>query len=126
MKLKTVLILLFVSFFKLSNAQYNKEKLTTLLTGGSTKAWSVKSSNAAEAAKSYTFNINNTVAIANGKAAVQSDKWSLSSDDNIRWFIVLGKEKSEIIVSYDKGGKQYVKLTGQAGNKTPLILYPAN
>jgi len=126
MKLKAVLVILFICIVKLGNAQYTKEKLTLLLTGGSTKAWNVKSSSVEEGAKTYTFGVNNTVAIANAKAAVQSDKWNLTTDDNIRWFIVLGKEKSELIVSYDKSGKQYIKLTGQGGNRTPLILYPVN
>src|SRR5688572_1623739 len=83
----------------LCNAQYSKEKLTDILTGGSAKAWTVKTSNAPE--KAFSFNKNQTVEITKS-AGVQKEQWSLSSADNIRWFITIGSKKQELIVSYDK------------------------
>src|ERR1051325_1249768 len=127
--MKRILILLsFVMSISLCYGQYSKEKLTGILTGGSSKAWMVKASNAARPEKSYTFNENFTVAIAKAEGAAQNEKWALSSADNIRWFITIGSQKYEMIVSYDKGGTQYVKLTNQSGDKSSLynetLLYP--
>ena len=123
-------ISIFLSLFLITcfcQAQYSQEKLTEILTGGNSKAWSVKATNGASTEKSYTFNKNLTVAIAKGEGT-QTEKWVLSSADNIRWFVTIGSQKRELIVSYDKAGTQFLKLTSQAGDKasiySEMLLYP--
>src|SRR6185295_9725448 len=122
------IFLLLVTNISFCYAQYNKEKLTEILTGGSTKTWTVKAMNAAPPKKSYTFNKDFSVNIGMDNGTPQAKKWALSTADNIRWFISIGNQKYELIVSYDKAGKQYVKLTNQAGDKASVysetILYP--
>jgi len=114
-----------------SFAQYDKNKLTGILTEGSSKKWSVKGVNVQPPEKSVAFNINMSVLVEkdNGKGAVtsQPDKWSITSADNIRWFMTIGKERYELIVSYAKNGTQYIKLIhGEAGGtgSFELNLYP--
>src|SRR6185436_7745203 len=112
--MKRILVLLpFVLSVFFCQAQYSKEKLTDILTGGSTKAWSVKSTNISPADKSYSFSKNSTVAVTKAEGAAQNETWALNSADNIRWFITIGSQKHELIVSYDKAGAQFVKLTSQ-------------
>lgn len=116
-----MIVLLKVSF---CNAQYSKDKLTDILTGSSVKSWSIKGS-----AGTYAFNKNRTVEIKNDKGVAKSEKWSLSSADNIRWFISTNGHKYELIVSYDKSGKQYIKLNSQSGDSrasgySEIVLYP--
>lgn len=129
MKRIIILLLLLITEITYCNAQYSREKLTEILTGGNVKTWTVKSPNAAHPEKSYTFNKNFSVQMAKDKGAPQTEKWSLASTDNIRWFISIGKQRYEIIVSYDKSGKQYVKLTSEAVDKTSVynetILFPS-
>ena len=129
MKRINILLLLLITKITFCNAQYNREKLTDILTGGNIKTWTVKSAGAMHTEKSYAFNKNLSVQVAKDKGAVQTDKWTLTSADNIRWFISIGTQKYEIIVSYDKSGKQYVKLTSQTGDKTSVynetLLYPS-
>ena len=117
------MLLLFVGSFTLSYAQYSKEKLTDILTGGSTKSWTVKTAGKAE--KGFVFNKNMTAQVKKG--AAENVKWSISSTDNIRWFTTVGGETYETIVSYDKSGKQYVKFTHKdatPGGNYELLLYP--
>jgi hypothetical protein len=125
--MKQILIIIpFILTVIFCQAQYNKEKLTDILTGGGTKAWTVKG---ASSEKSYSFNKEFSVAITKSDGSSITEKWALSSTDNIRWFISIGSQKHELIVSYDKEGSQFVKLTNQSGDKGSVyhetLLYPA-
>jgi hypothetical protein len=120
---KTIIILIALVKITFCNAQYSKDKLTDILTGGTVKTWSVKGSES-----TYSFNKNMSAEIKT-KSAAKTEKWALSSPDNIRWFISIGAQKYELIVSYDKSGKQYVKLNSQSGDSkasgyTETVLYP--
>ena len=43
----------------------------------------------------------------------------MKSADEIRWFLSIGNQTYEFIISYDKKGNEYIKLTHQAvDNKT--------
>ncbi len=108
-----------------SKAQYTIEKLTNILTDGKTKSWSVKGTNIDLAEKVYTFNINGAIQIQkeNPKPNTILSKWVLSTKDNIRWFIQIGDQLNELIISYDKAGKQYIKLTRQATDKKTSVYY---
>lgn len=112
-----------------SYAQFTKEKLSGILTNGSQRDWFVKSKSNSSSGMGYQFHSNNTVYLLNSPGKEAPQKWSLSSTDNIRWFITMGKIKNEIIVSYDKAGKQFIKLTNQTGNGSSsyneIILYPS-
>lgn len=121
---KLLLILIGVLSLSFCRAQYTKDKLTQILTNGSEKLWMVKGS-----ANTYSFNKNMTAQIKSDKAAIKTDKWILSSTDNIRWFIAMSGQRYELIISYDKAGKQYVKLNSQSGDSkasgyAETILYP--
>lgn len=126
MKRIFIFLLFFVNIM-FSYGQYNKEKLTDILTGGNTRSWTVKGTSHSE--KSYSFSKNATVQTLNSSGASQNLKWELTTADNIRWFILIGKQRYELIVSYDKSGKQFVKFTGTAGDKSSVysetILYPS-
>jgi hypothetical protein len=114
-------------------AQYDKEKLTNILTGRSTKTWMVKSVTAERPEKTFTFNKNMTVAIEKsnkGATVSEQQKWTLTTKDNIRWFVAIGSESYELIVSYAKDGSQFLKFTHQAGvsnvsGSFEMILYPS-
>lgn len=119
-----IIILIALAKITVCNAQYNKEKLSDILSGTSEKTWSVKGT-----FNTFTFNKNMTAVLKKDKSAALTEKWSLSSTDNIRWFILLGTQKYELIVSYDKSGKQYLKLNTMAGDSkvsgySETILYP--
>ncbi len=128
--MKRILILLLLSTsFSLSYGQYDKNKLTTILTNGTTKAWSVKGVNTNPPEKSMTFNINMSAQLqkddGKGGTVSQSEKWSISTKDNIRWFITLGSQQYELVISYLKNGSQYIKLTHPAGaDKYEISLFP--
>ena len=113
-----------------SFAQYDKAKLTGILTNGSSKTWTAKGVNIDRPEKTLTFNKDMTVRIEkdNGKGGIspQVDKWSVSSADNIRWFITIGNQNYETIVSYAKNGSQYIKLTHQAGSDKAAGYYEIN
>jgi hypothetical protein len=119
---RIVMLVLLIGSFVVANAQYSKEKITEILTGGNSKSWTVKSQGHPE--KTFVFN-KNMSAQMNGA----NTKWSISSQDNIRWFTTVGSDSYETIVSYDKAGKQFVKLTrkgdGKPGSNYELILYPS-
>lgn len=122
-----ILILLLVKINSV-NAQYSKNKLMTILTDNNSKSWLVKSGDAMEA-KSYTFNKSMTVEIVKNSDKKIINNWTLTTTDNIRWFVTVGNQKFELIVSYDKTGKQYLKLNHQpTDNKISVyeetILYP--
>ena len=126
MKHALILLLLFGNI-TFSYAQYSREKLTDILTGGSSKTWTAKGVNIERPEKSITFNKNMSAQVQ--KAAMENVKWSLTSPDNIRWKIIIGNETYELIVSYDKSGTQYIKLThkAEAGKTTggyEMTLYP--
>jgi len=126
MKQAFILLVLLIKVSS-SYAQYDKEKLTSILTANS---WSVKGSNANFPEKSFTFNNDMTVQVGkdNGKGVVasQKEKWSISSSDQIRWFITIGSQTHELIISYAKNGSQYVKLTRQdkLSGLVEMNLYP--
>lgn len=128
--MKSILIvLLFACSAIVCEAQYNKEKLTEILAGSATKVWTVKSGSSAQGEKAFTFSKDLSVTISKTNA-IENEKWALSSTDNIRWFITIGSKKYEVIVSYDKAGAQFLKLTSQANDKTSLyynelLLYPS-
>jgi len=131
MRSKILITCIFLFSLLSAKAQYTKEKLTDVLTGGSTKSWTVKGVNSSPDEKSFSFNKNMTAVIVTQAGKSTSGSWSLNSTDNIRWFLLAGGKTYEIIVSYDKAGKQFVKLTlGNSNDKsqgyTELQLYPAN
>ena len=122
-----LILLLFISGVYNCNAQYTREKLISILTDNE-KVWTVKKGTA-PGAKTFTFNKNFTAEVVkqNGKNATV--EWTLSTLDNIRWFITIDNQKFELIVSYDKTGQQYLKLNLQPRDiKTSVyeetILYP--
>lgn len=124
---QTLILLLLMSGVYNCNAQYNREKLISILTDNE-KVWTVKKGSAL-GAKTFTFskNFSSEVVKQNGKNATV--KWTLSTLDNIRWFITIDNQKFELIVSYDKTGQQYLKLNLQPRDiKTSVyeetILYP--
>ncbi len=122
---RITLFLAFLFAASFSHAQYDKGKLTNILTGGSSKTWSVQGVNINRPEKTMTFNINGNADVEkeNGKKA---DKWSVSSKDNIRWFLSVGADQYEMVVSYSKNGSQYVKLThGTSNDKYEMKLFPA-
>ena len=128
---RALILLVLLGNITIGYAQYSKEKLTDILTGGSSKSWTAKGVNTDRPEKGFTFNKNMSVQIQKsdkGAVATQNDKWSLTSADNIRWTIAIGSQSYEIIVSYDKSGTQYVKLTrkadvGKATGGYELTLY---
>lgn len=103
-----------------SYAQYDRDKLIGILSGGSAKTWTVKSVNTERPEKSFTFNkdMSATIEKVGGKGAGASEqtKWTLTTKDNIRWFVSIGNAQYELIVSYSKDGSQYMKLVHAAGN----------
>ena len=106
-------------------AQFTKEKLATILTDGTKRSWSVKGTNIDLEEKVYTFNINGTMQIQKetGETIMSVSKWVISTKDNIRWFLQIGDQLNELIISYDKAGKQYIKLTRQLADKKTSIYY---
>ncbi len=129
---RTLILLLLLGNITFGYAQYSREKITDILTGGSSKAWTAKAVTGQRPEKGFTFNKDMSVQVQKnekgGAIASANDKWSLTSKDNIRWKVEIGKETYEIIVSYDKSGTQYVKLTHKpdAGKTTggyELTLY---
>lgn len=113
--MKSIKLLLLLLLPLVGSAQYTKEKLTKILTGGSEKSWNVSSVNVAAKEKMFSFNKNLSVVLQDISGTKRNDKWQLSTEDNIRWFIMIGKAKYELIVSYDKKGEEYIKLTHQSG-----------
>ena len=118
--MKQILILLLcMSAVFACEAQYNKEKIQKLLTGDNEKSWMVNGINIDRPEKKFIFNKNNSVKVESTKGLIKNEKWSLKSADEIRWFLSIGNQRYELIISYDKKGKEYIKLTHQAGdNKT--------
>jgi len=108
-------------------AQYDKEKLSKILTAN---AWSVSAVNMERPERKITFNKDQSVLIEkdNGKGTTSpvKDKWSITSPDNIRWFLSMGSQTYELIVSYTKSGSQYIKLTHQAGTDKITGYYEMN
>ena len=123
--MKKIFVFLFlIANISFCHAQYSKDKLTQILTDGSVKSWTDKKTGVV-----YTFNKNMTAEIKSDKSAGKPGKWDLSSADNIRWFISINDQKYELIVSYDKAGKQYIKLNSQGGDSkasgySETVLYP--
>src|SRR5262245_47466442 len=105
MKILTLFLLCLV-FQSTAMAQYDKEKLTTLLVA---HAWTVKS-NVPRPEKKMVFSRDHQVAVDrdNGKGVVSTthEKWGLSTEDEIRWFLTMGTQTYELIVSYTKSGSQ--------------------
>lgn len=101
------------------NAQYSKEKISITLTGAKEKSWLVTGINTERPEKKINFNIDQTVITEDISGKKKNEKWSLSTKDNIRWFITIGSLNYELIISYNKNGSQYIKLTHLAAdNKT--------
>jgi hypothetical protein len=116
--------LILIANISFCHAQYSKDKLTQILTDGNVKSWTAKKTGVL-----YAFNKNMTVEIKNDVGTGKTGKWALSSADNIRWFISINDQKYELIVSYDKAGKQYIKLNSQGGDSkasgySETVLYP--
>ncbi len=100
-----IILLMLVASAGSCYAQYTKASLTKILTAGSAKPWTEKTSGA-----TYTFNVSGTVDINSAKST-----WKLSSADNLTWNLSVGNESYELIVSYNKEGKQYLKLVQYTG-----------
>ncbi len=116
MKYLPVILFLLVSASS-TQAQYTKEKISNILSGDTEKSWSVNGINVSRPEKVFTFNKNNTVVIEETSGKIRKENWSISSNDNIRWFLKAGSITYELIISYDKKGQQFVKLThGESAN----------
>ncbi len=116
--MKNLLIICFLITGSMSCfSQYNKEKLTAILTSGNEKSWIVAGINSDRPEKKMTFTKNNSVKTEAGNET-KTENWSLKSTDDIRWFIQIGEENYELIVSYDKKGNEYLKLTHQSAKKS--------
>ena len=117
MKPLTLLLLLLIAGAT-AQAQYDKEKLTALLVAN---AWTV-TANTNRPEKKMVFTRDQVVTVDrdNGKGGLTTtrEKWSLASTDNIRWFLTVGGQTYELIVSYTKSGSQFLKLTRQLGNNS--------
>lgn len=96
------------------HAQYNKDKISSLLTGDNEKSWSVTGINTERPEKKLSFNKNYTVQIELNNGIIKNEKWSLKTSDEIRWFLSIDNQMYELIISYDKKGNEYIKLTHQA------------
>ena len=81
--MKHILALLFLCFGFNTLAQYNKEKLTNILTNGNTKNWSVKGTNFERPEKTYEFNKNGTLNIGknNGQGKIVAVAASDAGDE---------------------------------------------
>lgn len=118
--MKRIIVLLpFLFSLLMCYAQYNKEKIQKILTGDNEKSWTVSGINIDRPEKKFIFNKNNSVKVESTKGIIKNEKWSLKSADEIRWFLSIGNQTYEFIISYDKKGNEYIKLTHQAvDNKT--------
>ncbi len=118
--MKRIIVLLpFLFSLLMCYAQYNKEKIQKILTGDNEKSWTVSGINIDRPEKKFIFNKNNSVKVESTKGILKNEKWSLKSADEIRWFLSIGNQTYEFIISYDKKGNEYIKLTHQAvDNKT--------
>jgi len=116
---RLIVLQIFLVTAVLCQAQYSKEKITSTLTGDNVRSWSATGINTELTEKKFSFNKNNSVVIEYSKGTTKNDKWTLTSPDKIRWFLSIGNTTYELIISYDKKGNEYIKLTHQAGdNKT--------
>ena len=115
-----------------AKAQYDKEKITSILTSGSSASWTVQGVNTVAEEKAYTFSTNGTCMVqpAGSGAKAYNAKWMLNSPDNIRWFIDIGDRKHELIISFDKKGQRYIKLTRRPDRTRSVyyetLLYPVD
>jgi hypothetical protein len=110
-------LLLFIAIH--AQGQYNSEKIKEILAGKSQKSWAVTGLNIVRPEKSFTFKTDNTGVTEDNYGSRKPMKWSLKSTDNIRYFITIGNANYELIISYDKKGEQYIKLThSTVDNKT--------
>ena len=105
-----------------ANAQFTNEKLHDVLCGTDQKSWVVSGTNINRPEKKITFRVNNTADMEDKSQKTKQVKWSLQSADNIRWFIDIGGTKYELIVSYNKNGEQYLKLTHHDGDEYEMKL----
>jgi hypothetical protein len=115
---KYICLILLLTSIQISYAQYTKEKITTILTDGSEKSWNVNGVNTERPEKVFSFNINGSMISQQTDGSKKNMKWTLASSDNIRWFLITGVMKFELIISYDKKGNQYLKLTHQDADKS--------
>lgn len=118
--MKRIMILLpFLLVVFMCGAQYNKVKIQKLLSGDNEKSWTVSGINIDRPEKKFIFNKNYSVKVESTNGIIKNEKWSLKSTDEIRWFLSIGNQTYEFIISYDKKGNEYIKLTHQAvDNKT--------
>lgn len=107
--LLVILSLLFSASY--TQAQYSKEKISSILTGDSEKSWMANGINVNRPEKSFTFNINNSVSVEESSGKTYKENWTVSSSDKIRWFLKVGSTTYGLIISYDKKGQQFIKLT---------------
>ena len=118
MKRIMILLPILLAVF-MCDAQYNKVKIQKLLSGDNEKSWAVSGINIERPEKKFIFNKNYSVKVESTKGIIKNEKWSLKSADEIRWFLSIGNQTYEFIISYDKKGNEYIKLTHQAvDNKT--------
>jgi hypothetical protein len=112
---RIILLHLLLSAVSAGYGQYDKNKLMNIITS---KVWSVKGVTTERPEKAFTFSKDMTVQTNrdDGKGGTISNKenWSLSTSDNIRWFINIAGQAYELIVSYAKDGTQYLKLSHKA------------
>jgi len=113
---KNLLIILLLAATGAVYGQYDKNKLMNIITS---KVWSVKGVTSERPEKAFTFSKDMSVQVdkddGKGGTVSKKDSWSLSSTDNIRWFINIGGQSYEVIVSYAKNGTQYLKLAHKTG-----------
>lgn len=100
-----------------AQAQYTKEKISNILSGDTEKSWLANGINVSRPEKVFTFNNKSTVSIEETSGKTHKENWVVSSSDNIRWFLKVGLTTYELIISYDKKGQQFIKLThGESAN----------
>ena len=110
--MKYLLVILSLLFSaSCTQAQYSKEKISSILTGDSEKSWMANGINVNRPEKSFTFNINNSVSVEESSGKTYKENWTVSSSDKIRWFLKVGSTTYGLIISYDKKGQQFIKLT---------------
>jgi hypothetical protein len=114
--MKNIFLSVLLLYTIAANAQYNSQKIKDILTGGSQKSWTVTGINIERPERVFIFKTDLSGIIENNKGGKQNIKWSLRTNDNIRYFITIGKDNYELIVSYDKKGEQYIKLTHGGDN----------
>jgi|GEM_PF-6448171 len=104
------LVALFALLSSGAQAQYTKESISAIVTGGSSKSWIDNGTSTV-----YTFSSNMKGEIKKATGSAQPVSWNLNTPDNLTWNLIISKESYELIISYNKEGTQYLKLVRYTG-----------